>query len=42
MAWEITGTLEAIDWPGLKADLSADRFDNGRTAEALMRSFEWS
>ncbi|MDZ4825139.1 MAG: GNAT family N-acetyltransferase [Actinomycetota bacterium] len=29
-----------IDWAEAKADLTADQFDNGRTAEALRRSFE--
>jgi len=31
-----------IDWDALKADLADDDFDNGRTAEALRRSFERS
>jgi len=35
-------TLEGIDWERAKADLAADRFDNGRTADALRRSFEQS
>src|SRR5205823_12293146 len=35
-------TLEGIDWEQAKADLAADRFDNGRTADALRRSFEQS
>jgi ribosomal protein S18 acetylase RimI-like enzyme len=34
--------LEGIDWDRAKADLTADRFDNGRTADALRRSFEQS
>jgi len=34
--------LEGIDWERAKADLAADRFDNGRTAVALRRSFEQS
>ena len=34
--------LEGIDWERAKADLAADRFDNGRTADALRRSFEQS
>lgn len=34
--------LQAIDWPALKSDLAADRFDNGRSADALRRSFEAS
>jgi GNAT superfamily N-acetyltransferase len=40
MAVHIDGSLEGIDWAQAKADLEADRFDNGRTAEALRRSFE--
>jgi ribosomal protein S18 acetylase RimI-like enzyme len=35
-------TLEGVDWEQAKADLTADRFDNGRTADALRRSFEQS
>jgi len=35
-------TLDGIDWERAKADLAADRFDNGRTADALKRSFEQS
>jgi predicted GNAT family acetyltransferase len=35
-------TLDGIDWEHAKADLAADRFDNGRTADALRRSFEQS
>ncbi|MGH2935330.1 MAG: GNAT family N-acetyltransferase [Gaiellaceae bacterium] len=31
---------EGIDWAEVKADLAADRFDNGRSSEALRRSFE--
>jgi GNAT superfamily N-acetyltransferase len=33
------GGLEGVDWQALKADLGADRFDNGRTPEELERSF---
>jgi ribosomal protein S18 acetylase RimI-like enzyme len=35
-------TLAAIDWDEAKADLVADEFDNGRSADALRRSFEQS
>jgi len=35
-------TLAGIDWEQAKSDLAADRFDNGRTAAALRRSFEQS
>jgi ribosomal protein S18 acetylase RimI-like enzyme len=38
----IDGSLDGIDWAQAKADLVADRFDNGRSAEALRRSFEQS
>jgi ribosomal protein S18 acetylase RimI-like enzyme len=35
-------SLEGIDWAQVKTDLAADRFDNGRSSEALRRSFERS
>lgn len=38
----IDGALEGIDWVQTKADLAADNWDNGRSAEALRRSFEQS
>jgi ribosomal protein S18 acetylase RimI-like enzyme len=38
----IGGSLDGIDWDQAKADLAADDWDNGRTAEALRRSFEQS
>lgn len=38
----IDGSLAGIDWAQAKADLAADDFDNGRSAEALRRSFEQS
>jgi predicted GNAT family acetyltransferase len=31
--------LGDVDWAAVKADLIADRFDNGRTPEELARSF---
>lgn len=34
--------MEGIDWESVKVDLAADDFDNGRTAEALRRSFHQS
>lgn len=34
-----TRTPDGVDWDELKAKLHADRFDNGRTAEQLRRSF---
>ena len=42
MSVQIDSTLEGIDWGRAKADLAADRFDNGRSPEALRRSFEQS
>ena len=42
MAVSFDSSLEGIDWARAKADLAADRFDNGRSAEALRRSFEHS
>ncbi len=38
----IDGSLEGIDWERAKADLASDDFDNGRSADALRRSFEQS
>lgn len=38
----IDDSLEGIDWESVKSDLAADDFDNGRTAEALRRSFNQS
>jgi ribosomal protein S18 acetylase RimI-like enzyme len=38
----VDGSLDGIDWARVKADLAADDFDNGRTADALRRSFEGS
>ncbi len=42
MAVRVDDSLEGIDWAQAKADLVADRFDNGRAADALRRSFEQS
>ena len=42
MTVRIDGSLLGIDWTQAKADLAADDFDNGRTADALRRSFEQS
>jgi len=33
-------TCDGVDWDQAKADLAADRFDNGRSPAALRRSFE--
>jgi ribosomal protein S18 acetylase RimI-like enzyme len=38
----IDESMEAIDWDRAKADLAADNFDNGRSPEALRRSFQKS
>jgi ribosomal protein S18 acetylase RimI-like enzyme len=40
MSVQVDLTLEDIDWVRAKADLAADAFDNGRSPEALQRSFE--
>ena len=42
MAVRIDSSLDGIDWAKVKADLIADDFDNGRSPEALRRSFEQS
>lgn len=42
MAVRVDGSLDGIDWARVKADLAADRFDNGRSPDALRRSFERS
>jgi len=42
VAVRIDHSLEGIDWDRAKGDLSADDFDNGRSAPALRRSFEGS
>ena len=42
MAVRIDGSLDRIDWDQAKADLAADDWDNGRSADALRRSFEHS
>jgi predicted GNAT family acetyltransferase len=34
--------VDAVDWERAKADLAADAFDNGRSPEALRRSFAQS
>jgi ribosomal protein S18 acetylase RimI-like enzyme len=39
VAVHIDAALERVDWARAKADLAADAFDNGRTADALRRSF---
>jgi hypothetical protein len=37
---EYCDSLKGVNWTTLKAALSADNFDNGRTPEQLQRSFE--
>ena len=39
---DLDGRIDRVDWEQVKADLAADRFDNGRSAAALRRSFEQS
>ena len=38
----IDDSLDGVDWARAKADLAADEFDNGRSPDALRRSFERS
>jgi predicted GNAT family acetyltransferase len=42
VAIRIDDSLAGIDWAQVNADLAADDFDNGRSPEALRRSFERS
>lgn len=42
MPVRIDSSLDGIDWVQAKADLAADDFDNGRSPNALRRSFEQS
>jgi len=42
MPVRIDASLQDIDWAQAKADLAADEFDNGRSPDALRRSFERS
>jgi GNAT superfamily N-acetyltransferase len=42
MATRVDGSIEGVDWEQAKADLAADDFDNGRSADGLRRSFEQS
>jgi ribosomal protein S18 acetylase RimI-like enzyme len=42
VAVRIDSSLEGVDWEQAKADLAADDFDNGRSPDALRRSFEQS
>jgi ribosomal protein S18 acetylase RimI-like enzyme len=40
MAVSFDTTTEGVDWDEAKADLAADKFDNGRSPAALRSSFE--
>jgi predicted GNAT family acetyltransferase len=40
MAITFASSIDGVDWKQAKADLAADRFDNGRSVDALHRSFE--
>lgn len=42
MATRVDDALNRVDWDAAKARLRADDFDNGRSPEALRRSFEQS
>jgi predicted GNAT family acetyltransferase len=42
MAIQFVSSLDGIDWTEAKADLAASHFDNGRSPDALRRSFESS
>ena len=42
MSVRIDSLLDGVDWAAVRAALIADDFDNGRSAEALRRSFEQS
>jgi ribosomal protein S18 acetylase RimI-like enzyme len=42
MGIRIDNSLAGIDWARVRADLVADDFDNGRSPEALCRSFHQS
>ena len=42
MAVRLDSSLDGVDWTRAKADLDADAFDNGRSPEALRRSFAQS
>jgi predicted GNAT family acetyltransferase len=38
----VDSSLDGIDWDAVRAELIADEFDNGRSSDALRRSFEQS
>lgn len=40
--WLVDFDINRVDWVQAKADLASDDFDNGRSPEAIRRSFEQS
>ena len=42
MSVSVDSSLDSVDWAAVRADLIADEFDNGRSPDALRRSFEQS
>ena len=42
MTVSLDSSLAGIDWDRVKVDLATDHFDNGRSPDALRRSFEHS
>jgi predicted GNAT family acetyltransferase len=40
--WVVDADIDRVDWVRAKADLASDDFDNGRSPQALRRSFEQS
>jgi GNAT superfamily N-acetyltransferase len=40
--WVVDADVDRVDWTQAKADLVSDSFDNGRSPDALRRSFEQS
>jgi ribosomal protein S18 acetylase RimI-like enzyme len=40
--WVLDADIDRVDWVQAKTDLASDHFDNGRSPEALRRSFEQS
>jgi GNAT superfamily N-acetyltransferase len=42
LGWTVDADSDRVDWVRAKADLAFDNFDNGRSPDALRRSFERS
>jgi GNAT superfamily N-acetyltransferase len=42
LGWTVDADIDRVDWIRAKADLACDNFDNGRSPDALRRSFERS